>query len=372
MRGLLIDDEALALLDLKRQLTRIGGVDVLNTFQDVGEALEAAASLRPDVVFLDIDMPEINGLEAAERLQDIHPSVEVVFVTAYEDYAVKAFELQALDYVLKPVQTERLALTVRRIEARLKDKDESAPVPSGPAFIRCFQRMQIDYGKQEQLAWRTVKAQELFAYLLFRKDQLVRKDTLVEILWPEVELKKAYTQLYTTIYQLRRSLEAAGISVKIANAGNSYSLDLGGISSDVEQWESRLRNEAELESLSDEQYEEWLNLYRGDYFEEHGYLWAENERQRLLNLWRHHAVRFAKKMERKGKEALAADWYLRIQQRLPYAEETYSHLMKLYARQGERSLAEMQYQRLREMMREEYDAEPSAEIQAWYSDWKRL
>jgi two-component system LytT family response regulator len=80
----------------------------------------------------------------------------------------------------------------------------------------------------------TAKAQELFAYLPFRQDRLVRKDALIEILWPDMDAKEAYSQLYAGIYQLRRSLESAGMPIRIVNTGNSSSLDLGGLSSDVD------------------------------------------------------------------------------------------------------------------------------------------
>ncbi|MBB6733078.1 response regulator [Cohnella zeiphila] len=370
MKGLLVDDEALALLDLEKQLGKVGGIEIVGTYQNVHDALEAAERLKPDVVFLDIDMPEIGGLEAAERFHDLLPSIQIVFVTAYEEYAVKAFELQALDYILKPVRAERLRLTVERIASRFRTEESLAPV-SGPIAIYSFQRMQIEYHQREQLPWRTAKAQELFAYLLFRRHQPVRKDMLVDILWPEADAKKAYTQLYTTIYQLRRSLDAAKLPIRIVNSGNSYSLDLGELESDAEQWEANLKAEAESDTITTERYAELLGLYRGDYFEEHDYVWAENERQRLRDLWQHHALRLGKLLEESGDRTSAADWYASVQQRAPYLEEPYFALMKLHAGRDERVLVVQQYNRLRAMTEEEYGAEPAREILAWFEEWRQ-
>jgi len=370
MKGILVDDEALALLDLEKQLGKVGGIDIVGTYQNVFDALAAAGKQRPDVVFLDIDMPEIGGLEAAGRFHDLFPHVQVVFVTAYEEFAVKAFELQALDYLLKPVQTERMKLTVEWIASRLNDEASRGPV-SGPIRIRCFQRMEIEFNRRELLPWRTAKAQELFAYLLFRRHHNVRKDALIDILWPGAETKKAYTQLYTTIYQLRRSLESAKLPIRIVNSGNGYSLDLGDLVTDAEQWEQLLRQEAESDAINVKRYEELLLHYRGDYFEEHDYVWAEHERQRQRDLWQLHAMRLGRLLEESGNWKSAADWYASVQQRAPYLEETYFALMKLHARLDERVLVAQQYNRLRAMTEEEYGAEPAREIQAWFEEWRK-
>lgn len=369
MRAILVDDEPLALKDLERQLQKIGGVEIVGTFQHAAPALEEVSSLRPDVVFLDIDMPEMNGLEAADHLQQLNPAVQAVFVTAYEHFAVQAFELQALDYILKPIRTDRLSQTVQRLERSLAD-DAWSGRSAEPVAVRCFRRMQIEYGANEPFAWRTTKGQELFAYLLFNKDHLVRKDQLIDVLWPDSDYKKAYTQLYTTIYQLRRSLESARIPIRIGNSGNCYSLDMGGIASDVEQWESLLKDGADPARLPLADYRNWLETYRGDYLEEHDYVWAERERQRLRNLWHQHALLFGERLEESDWRAAAA-WYQEVQLRMPEREETYFALMKLYARANERTLVTQQYEQLQGMTREEYEAEPNAAIRSWYEEWLR-
>ncbi|HEU4376652.1 MAG TPA: response regulator, partial [Telluria sp.] len=86
--------------------------------EDGGAALEAIAAHQPDVAFLDIRMPGLSGLEVAAALADCSPRTQVVFVTAYDQYAIDAFERGAVDYLQKPVTPERLAATVRRLKAR--------------------------------------------------------------------------------------------------------------------------------------------------------------------------------------------------------------------------------------------------------------
>ncbi len=86
--------------------------------EDGGEALEAIAEHQPDVAFLDIRMPGLTGLEVATAMADASPKTQVVFVTAYDQYAVDAFETGAVDYLLKPISRERLEATVQRLQAR--------------------------------------------------------------------------------------------------------------------------------------------------------------------------------------------------------------------------------------------------------------
>lgn len=121
IRALIIDDELHGREEMETLLRETGAVDVVATCANAFEALKAINTHRPDVVFLDIQMPMINGFELLNMVnQDIMP--HVVFVTAYEEYSLKAFEEKTLDYLLKPVSTERLQKTVDKLKLFLEDK----------------------------------------------------------------------------------------------------------------------------------------------------------------------------------------------------------------------------------------------------------
>ena len=114
VRALIADDEPRARQFLERLLAEHDVIEVVGAARGGGEALEMIAATRPDVAFLDIQMPDLSGLEVARHLRGEDAPV-VVFVTAYEQHAIEAFELAALDYVLKPLRRDRLADTVRRV-----------------------------------------------------------------------------------------------------------------------------------------------------------------------------------------------------------------------------------------------------------------
>jgi two-component system LytT family response regulator len=118
-RVLIVDDEPLARTILREMLGRIPGVSIVGECGDGMEAVKAAAQHKPDAVFLDIQMPRLDGFEAMELLD---PSIAVVFVTAYDNYAVKAFEVRAVDYVLKPYSEARLAEALERARERVRVK----------------------------------------------------------------------------------------------------------------------------------------------------------------------------------------------------------------------------------------------------------
>jgi DNA-binding LytR/AlgR family response regulator len=117
--AILAEDEALLRAALRDLLAKVWPeLDVLAECEDGASALEAIDAHRPDVAFLDIRMPGLSGLEVAAAAAEASPGTQVVFTTAYDQYAIDAFERGAVDYLLKPITTERLAATVQRLKAR--------------------------------------------------------------------------------------------------------------------------------------------------------------------------------------------------------------------------------------------------------------
>lgn len=117
LRVLIADDEPLAVDLMRRSLAAIEGLEVVGTASDGAEALDRIAALTPDVIFLDIQMPGLSGVDVARRLT-AEGGPDVVFVTAFADFATVAFELDAVDYLLKPYRPDRLEETVSRARRR--------------------------------------------------------------------------------------------------------------------------------------------------------------------------------------------------------------------------------------------------------------
>lgn len=124
IRTLLIDDEDLARQEMRHLLGAFPDFRILDEAADATDAQAKIRSYRPDLIFLDINMPGKSGFDLLAELEE---SPQVVFVTAYDEFAVRAFETNALDYLLKPVRPERLEKTVEAVREALRNKPESPP-----------------------------------------------------------------------------------------------------------------------------------------------------------------------------------------------------------------------------------------------------
>lgn len=119
MKVIIIDDERLARQELKSMLSTFQGIEILAECGDSKSAIEAVNTMKPDVIFLDIQMPGKTGFDLLEDLTFVP---EVVFVTAHDEYAIKAFDVNALDYLLKPVQPIRLSDTIKKLQQHISEK----------------------------------------------------------------------------------------------------------------------------------------------------------------------------------------------------------------------------------------------------------
>ena len=138
MRALLVDDERLARNELRRMLEPMAEVEVVGEAKNAGDAIEQIGRLHPDLVFLDVQMPDLDGFELLERL-DQAPAV--IFTTAFDHYALQAFEVNALDYLVKPIAPERLAAAVARAAARVA-------APAEPRHLGRGQRIFVRDGER--------------------------------------------------------------------------------------------------------------------------------------------------------------------------------------------------------------------------------
>jgi two-component system, LytTR family, response regulator len=123
MRALVIDDERLARKELINLLSQYDQVEIVGEANNVDDAKEKIETLAPDVVFLDIQMPEKTGFDLLEELDNVP---HVVFTTAYDEYAIKAFQVNALDYLLKPIEPKRLGEAIERLLKKLNENQEKS------------------------------------------------------------------------------------------------------------------------------------------------------------------------------------------------------------------------------------------------------
>jgi DNA-binding LytR/AlgR family response regulator len=154
LRVLVVDDEQLAREELCFLLGQLGGIDVVAQASDGVGALRLAGELTPDLIFLDVQMPGLTGFEVARRLVEADIGAQLVFVTAFDQYAIEAFSVNAVDYVLKPVDVGRLEQTLDRVRRRVAST-QAARLPLSAADLeRVVEAVQARQGRRDQLAIR--------------------------------------------------------------------------------------------------------------------------------------------------------------------------------------------------------------------------
>ena len=131
IKCIIIEDEIPAAEELNYIISKNKYVDVVGIAYDGKSGIEIIKREKPNAVFLDINMPVKSGIEVAQNVKEFNPSIDIIFVTAYEEYAVKAFEIYALDYVLKPFMDRRINITINRlIDKWNKSKMETEKIPN--------------------------------------------------------------------------------------------------------------------------------------------------------------------------------------------------------------------------------------------------
>lgn len=206
MQILCVDDEVL-ILDLIVSMCRnlpqhpeVCGV------QSAGEALEWLSSNEPDIVILDINLPDMDGITLAAKIKDCRPDVSIIFLTGYSEYAVDAFGLHASGYLLKPVSEQRLASEIEYAMRGRKTENRSSRIT-----VRTFGEFDV-FLDGKPVVFSRARAKELLAYLVDRQGGFVTRASVFAALWEDgLYDRSMQKQLDVVIRSLRTTLEANGI-----------------------------------------------------------------------------------------------------------------------------------------------------------------
>ena len=258
MRVLIIDDEPLAVQGLEKTVRRVLGEDAeIFTAQHWETAVEIAGAEAPDVVFLDIEMPGMSGLELAKRLKDVRPDTDIVFVTAYPEYSLDAWRLHVSDYLLKPADED----DVREALDNLRHPPANAPADDSARLrVQCFGNFEAFGPDGRPLVFKRSGAKELFAYLVARRGAGATLAELCGVLWDgedDIEKRKPYLRTYFAT--LRKTLAGVGMADAVRHTRDSYAVDTRWLDCDYYRF-------LEMEPVA-------VNSYRSEFMSQ--YSWAE-------------------------------------------------------------------------------------------------
>jgi two-component system LytT family response regulator/two-component system response regulator LytT len=203
LRTVVVDDERLAREELCYLLGQVGGVEVVAQAGDGLQAIDVIRSADPDLVLLDVQMPGLTGFEVARRMLDEGSESHIVFVTAFDRHAIQAFEVDAVDYLLKPVEVDRLGTAIDRVRRRIHNGRPTVGVPGSAELERLLQRLAGRPDHREQLA---VKVGERF--MLVQAEEVVHASVEDDVI-TVVTNSLSGTSNYRTLDELQARLDPA-------------------------------------------------------------------------------------------------------------------------------------------------------------------
>lgn len=347
IKAFIVDDEEHALNILELFLVKTGKVQVIGRSSNAFDAIAAFGHMLPDVWFLDIDMPEMNGIELADRIRMKYPNAEIVYVTAYNQYAVKAFEHAALDYLLKPLEMNRLGITIDRLSKRLEGSrplsdgdDKQLPVKLN---IRMLGTLQVFTESGASLKWRTTKEKELLAFLALQGFVPVHRDRILDKLWPDDPYQNAKVYFHTCVSLLRKHFKELGVSRVLNYENEKYMLDAGQVEVDVEQFKRGLKRWKNEEEAPLEELEQLMELYRFNFLQDEDYPWAVQESIQMEKMAMQWFVWLVNLYIEKGDFYKAIETAERAIQLSPCEEPLYRLLMQAYVKLGNHAQVQRVY-----------------------------
>lgn len=371
MRAIVVDDEQLIGEHICRMLTG-AGVEVLGCYTNPIAALEMIGKFQPNVIFLDIEMPEMSGLELAEKIYSGKLETEIVFITAYNQYAIEAFRVNALDYLLKPVMPEDIKQTVERVRKRIGAQNRNH-IDSQNRRIRIslFGNLSVYVDDNPKpIRWVTAKCAELFAYMLLqKKDEEVSKWKLIDALWQEKNLEKADINLRSTISRLNKTLRENFSGLTLVSTRNGYLLESNerNIEIDAFQLEQLVLNAIVIDSINVKHYEKVVFNYSALLLEEFSGAWCEATRQTYHRYFLHAAQQLVHYYEEVGAEPLKILKLIEIMvQHEPYDDSLREMEMRLHFRVFGKKQVVHYYREYREFLKRDLGMEPSESMNKLY------
>ena len=370
LRVVIVDDEVPVLNLLRMVLEKTGMVKVEGAYTDPQEALESIEKVKPEAVFLDIEMPEMNGLELAGHLIEQDPDLMVVFVTGYNEYALEAFGVNALDYILKPVTPSAIHKCISRLN-KLKGITSAAKTEECEKRIYCFGDFSA-FGENGPVKWPTRKVEELLAYFIINRDSNVEGWELGEVLWPEAEPDKVMANLHTTLFRLRKTIKEEGLPIDIfSERGRSgiYRCTLKKLSCDLVEFEGAAMDCDIIGKSNIKEWERICSLYKEDLFLKKDYSWCEAKRVWLRQLYLNLLLNIAGFYTEEGDHQKAIQALLKAAEKEPFDEEIHRRLLKACYHQKNSALMTRFYQDFIKRLSKEMSIKPQLETTELY---KRL
>ncbi|UKS27392.1 response regulator [Paenibacillus sp. HWE-109] len=341
MKVIMVDDEPTMHLILRKMLAKLPDVHVAAAFTNTKSAASfLSENADINLAFVDISMPGGNGMEFAAEIELAESHVQIIFITSHKEYALKAYELSVLDYLVKPVTQERLERAVNR--ARLNQRSvlspllsTAAPMNPGKVVLKMLGDVVVS-NEAVRVKWISRKCAELFAYLQLNHGKRIPRSRLVTDIFGGMHQSKAESYLNTTVYQLRKSLELIGLREVVRSENDGYALELKDPMIDYIEFEKQVEELQVIDIGNIERALQIERLYTGELFGDKAYVWAIHETEHYVELYASFVKRLAAVLISLKDTASASRLLLKLNERNPLDESVIHLLMRIREMTGDK------------------------------------
>jgi len=349
LRTVLIDDERPALDELSYLLKK-NSAEVIGAFQNTEGVLDFIVREKPDIVFLDIELREISGIDFGAELKKEMENITIIFITAYPKYALTSFRAYPLDYIVKPVDEEHLVRTLRHVrETLVRCKDTGQE----DIYIRCFGGFEISR-QEDKIKLPTKKTCELLAYLLCNEGEKIYREDLVRLLFCGKSCEKDANNLRVSLFRSRNALRELGIGKEIFIIKEDLSISIADGVCDVVDFKRFIRNNLKINAENIVQAEKTVGLVNGRFLEDIDALWVTEERESVMARAEELFINMSIFYIFGGLYEKAEVVLLRLLSFNSLSEQGYRLLLDLYIRMKRPLKYRSYYERYREMAKTEF------------------
>jgi len=325
LRAVLIDDERPNLDELSFLLSE-NSVEVIGAFQNIDGALEYIMDKKPEVVFLDIEMRGVNGIDFAVKLQNCSGKINVIFVTAYPEYALESFQAYPLDYIVKPVEEEHLKRTLSRVT----EITECNTVEKSYGFyIRCFEKFEIVNGTHK-VKLPTKKTRELLAYLLCNVGNKIYRNDLIRLVFESNDNEKGSNNLRVNLFRIRNAFREAGVERNLFTIGDNLSIKISNGVCDLVDFQNFIEKNKVINNENIKEADRLAGLINGELLADIDVLWVIDKREWIMDRVEIFFVNLSEFYLSCGFKEQAESILLKLLSINPSSESAYNCLLELY------------------------------------------
>lgn len=374
MKVVVVDDEPIMLLAMKRMLSDMEGIELIGSFQHAAEVSAFIENEHVDLAFLDIQIATANGIELARQLRLMNKELDIVFTTSHSGYAMEAYDVYPLDYIVKPISRQRLTQTVARAVKRrsqlLSSIHELAVTDNPKLKVRILGCVEVNSVQQGSVKWISKKSEELFVYLVLHRGQNVAKMRVIEDLFPNMPYKNGEVYLNTVVYQLRKALIPHGFREILISGQEKYRIEMSQLDVDFIQFEQGV---TQLTDISDHNIASAIELEKlasGELFEEQSFVWAMMERESMNMHYQTFAMQLSNWLCVHERYREAVQIARRLVARNEFDERSNQQLLIILGELGDKQALHSYYNRYVQMLQKELKLQPSPTMQRIYEQYQ--